>query len=237
MSRVAHAPPMHRLSLRNWCVACGAGELLGLGASFGVLALARAAGADGFDGATPVWLRVVLGLCVGVIEGSTLGLAQGLALSRGGARVPVPRLAALTALPAALVWALVLGLMNPGGQAASGPALEPPVTLVALAGVFSGLSGGVLIGACQALAVAPRVGWALGRVWIAASATGWAAGLGVIMMATTVQTAETPMAMVVLWALAGAAFGGLALGLGSWWGVRHVAAALIGAPVTSAKAR
>jgi hypothetical protein len=226
MDMQASPPPFGALSLRRWCVACGAGELFGLGASFGVLALARALAADGFDGATPAWLRAMLGLCVGVIEGGTLGLMQGLALKRGGGRVPVVRLAALTALPAAIVWALVLGFMNPGGGAEPGPVAEPPMALIGLAGVLGGLSGGVLIGACQALALAPRVGWALGRVWIAASATGWAAGLGVIMIVTTLQTAETPMALVALGAVAGAGLGGLALGLGSWWGVRRVAAAL-----------
>jgi hypothetical protein len=112
--------------------------------------------------------------------------------------------------------------MNPGGPAEASS--EPPMTLIALAGALGGFSGGILIGACQAFALAPAVGWHRARLWVVASATGWAAGLAVIMVATTLQAESTPAWQVAGLVIIGAVLGGSALGLGSYWGVRRVTA-------------
>lgn len=208
-------------SLARWCGACAAGELAGLCGSFALLAGARALGSDGFDQASPPLLRAGLGLLVGLFEGGLLGAAQAWALRPFVRGLSTGRLAAATAAPAALVWALVLGLMNASGEPGETVA-EPPMAVIALVGALGGVSGGVLIGACQALAFAPLTGWRRARTWIVASATGWAAGLSVIMVATTLQDETTPVAMVAALAVLGAGLGGAALGLASHWGAKRL---------------
>jgi hypothetical protein len=221
MTKVGTGNASGGLLMSVWCFACLTGELLGLGSSFALLALARELGVDGFDQTTPVGARLALGLAVGAIEGGSLGMAQALALKVRLPHLSAWRFAGATALPAALVWATVLALMNPGDT--TGPvSSEPPMMLIVLVGAVGGLSGGVLMGAFQALAVLRMVGRRRALLWIAASATGWAAGLAVIMVATTLQDEHTPTLLVALFAGLGAALGGLALGLASFWGARRL---------------
>lgn len=221
-SQTASPNPGRALSRLRWCAACSLGELAGLGGAFAILALWRAAGADAFDPATPPLIRSGLGLLVGTVEGGILGAAQALALRRQVPGLSVWRLAGATAVPAALVWALVLALQGQTGAGPQAPAAGPPLPVILAVSALGGLSGGVLIGACQSVALALRTGWPKARLWVAASATGWAAGLAVIMTITTLQDAATPPALVALLAASGAALGGLALGLGSYWGARQL---------------
>jgi hypothetical protein len=106
------APQASPLPFWRWCLACSAGELLGLGGAFGVLAAARVLGADGFDHQTPAQIRAALGFAVGILEGGLLGTAQALVLTPRLPNLPGGWFAAATALPAAIVWAVVLAFMN-----------------------------------------------------------------------------------------------------------------------------
>lgn len=190
--------PRHR-----WIVVVTSAETLGflVPVSAGLLSAAV-----GLEGASR-WLLLVGAGCV---EGALLGLGQTqvleLPLRRG-------RYALLTALGAALVWALMMGGMT------LGPSLEGLPTPVAIgAGLLAAVIGLSAIGAAQWLELRRHAARA-GR-WIAWTALAWAVALPLSFLPGPLVDERTPIwANLVLWASAGVLMAYVMANL-TWFGVR-----------------
>ena len=163
----------------RWTLGCAFGESLGLLASALLGALVSRLAPE--DGSIP-WLLAPLLPLVGAVEGAFVGAGQAFAL---GALVDRRRWIGATAAAFALAWL--------GGALFS--FLEPPrpssTGLLLLAAAIAG----ALVGLLAALAQARRAG--LPRLpWVAASATGWGAGL--VLAALLSQRIWGPFGAAVL---------------------------------------
>jgi hypothetical protein len=181
---------------RGWVGSIAAAEALGIGLAAALTPRAT----------EPADALAVAGL-VGIVEGSALGLAQGRLLARA---VPGLRWASwlgVTAAFAAVAW--VLGMLPAAlaaGSDSGGDGLLWPVAL--LVGIPMGLGFGALLGAGQALLLRRRVPhpWR----WVSATATGWALGFPVIMVAASAVPAGLSFwVLLLVGAVAGAVAGAL----------------------------
>lgn len=140
------------------------GEAVGFGAAMalgrGVVAVVGEPGDLG---------TLALASAAGAIEGACLGAAQGLVLRRSWPRLRVGAWARATMVGGALAWALG---MTAGSH---GPGAMPPLWVVGIVMIASGLVFGGILGAAQAV-VLRRHARGAGR-WIAANAVGWMIGL------------------------------------------------------------
>lgn len=140
------------------------GEAIGFGAA---MALGR--GVVAIVGEPGELLTLALACAAGAVEGACLGAAQGLVLRRVWPGLRVGAWARATMVGGALAWALG---MTAGGH---GPGTMPPLWVIGLVMIASGLVLGGILGAAQAVVVRRHARGA-GR-WIAANAVGWMIGL------------------------------------------------------------
>lgn len=159
-----------------------------------------------FDAPAGPWLA-------GAIEGSCLGLAQGLVLARVRPGFPVAGWWAATAIVATLGWGSTSFFSGQG----QGPEADTLAVLLMAAGLGGGM--GLLLGTAQALVLRSRFGQAW--LWVPASVAAWAAGM---VPAFWVATAPFGPASAALDRLALGVAGGAAMGLivGSVTGVALV---------------
>ena len=202
-----------RLWLR-WVAANAIGEMLGLGATFAVIALAFSS-LEGMSGAGGVLLAFLLAVASGAIEATLVGLSQWWAM-----RPWFPAISRrawwLATLAGALV-AYALGylpstLMSLGEEASQAPMAEPPQSIVLLLAAGMGAVAGAVLSFAQWLALrkkVPRAGW-----WVPANMLAWLAGMPIIFWGiSAAQKGQALPQMVLLMAgcllVAGAVVGGI----------------------------
>jgi hypothetical protein len=188
----------------RWVAANAVGELLGLGATFAMVALVFSRLES--QSAGMVLVSFLLAVASGAIEATLVGLAQWWAMH--------PWFPAITRRAwwlATLVGALVayfLGylpstLMSLGEQASQTPAAEPPqwITLLLAAGL--GAVAGAVLSFAQWLAMRKKVeraGW-----WIPANMLAWLVGMPLIFWGIDAAQKGQPLAQAIL-LLAGCLF-------------------------------
>lgn len=192
--------PRHR-----WVIVVTSAETVGFLAPLSVGILS----ADlGLEGAPLFGLFVVAGF----VEGAALGSGQALALD-----VPVrrARYVLLTALGAALVWALAVGAMT------LGPSLERvPLPLLVGLGVIAAGVGLCAIGLAQWLELRRHL--ARAHRWIAWTALAWALALPLSFLPGPLVDEHTPVWVnFVLWGSAGVLMA-YVMALVTWQGVRRL---------------
>jgi hypothetical protein len=198
----------------RWVVANAVGEMLGLGATFGVIALAFSA-LEGRPGVGSVLLVFLLTVASGAIEATLVGLAQWRAMHPWFPAI-TRRAWWLATLVGALV-AYVLGylpstLMSLAEGANQAPAAEPPQSIVLLLAAGLGAVAGAVLSFAQWLALRkqlPRAGW-----WIPANMAAWLVGMPIIFggidAAQRAQSlAATVLVMAVCLFVTGAIVGGI----------------------------
>ncbi len=189
----------------RWVAANALGELLGLGATFAVVALVFSR-LPNQQSAGVVLVSFFVAVGSGAIEATLVGLAQWWAM--------YPWFPAITRRAwwlATLVGALaayVLGylpstLMSMGEQASQTPAAEPPQLVMLLFAAGLGAVGGAVLSFAQWLAMRRKVegaGW-----WVPANMLAWLAGMPIIFWGIDAAQKGQPLLQAVL-LLAGALF-------------------------------
>ena len=146
----------------------------------------------------------------GLVEGTALGIAQGLVLRRRVRDFPVVAWWGITAALAAIGWGSASAFQGGGGGGG-----EPPVALIVLGGAGLGVAMGALLGTGQWLVLRQR--FARAWTWVPASAVGWGAGMiPAFWVASAPQTAPGALELLGLGA-AGGLLMGLAVGAVTGW--------------------
>jgi hypothetical protein len=194
----------------RWVAANALGEMLGLGATFAVIALAFS-GLDDQAGAGSVLPIFVLAVASGAIEATLVGLAQWWAMHPWFPTI-TRRAWWLATLVGALV-AYVLGylpstLMSLSSDASQSQATEPPQWGVLLLAAGLGAVAGAVLSFAQCSRV-PRAGW-----WVPANMLAWSVGMPIIFWGIdAAQKGQSLPQMVLLLAgflgLSGAVVGGI----------------------------
>lgn len=198
----------------RWVAANAIGELLGLGATFAVIALVFSRLADQ-QGSGIILVLFLVAVASGAIEATLVGLAQWWAMSPWFPAI-TRRAWWLATLIGALV-AYVLGylpstLMNLGQQASQAPATEPPQGIILLFAVGLGAIAGMVLSSAQWLAMrnkVARAGW-----WIPANMLAWMVGMPLIFWGIdAIQKGYPPLQSALLLAgvllLTGAVIGAI----------------------------
>ena len=189
----------------RWVAANALGELLGLGMTFAVTALAfsRLGNQPGVEG---VLVSFLFAVASGAIEATLVGLAQWWAMHSW-----FPTITRCTWWRATLVGALVayvLGylpstLMSLGEQASQTPAAEPPQWIMLLFAAGLGAVAGAVLSFAQWLAMrnkVERAGW-----WIPANMLAWLVGMPIIFWGIDAAQKGQPLLQAAL-LLAGVLF-------------------------------
>ena len=198
----------------RWVAANALGEMVGLGATIAVIALAFSS-PDEQAGMGSVLLLSVLAVVSGAIEATVVGLAQWWAMHPWFPSI-TRRAWWLATLVGALV-AYVLGylpstLMSLGGDASQSQVAEPPQWVVLLLAAGMGAVAGAVLSFAQWRALrhrVPRAGW-----WVPANMFAWSAGMPIIFWGIdAAQKGQPLLQMVLLLAgcllLSGAVVGGI----------------------------
>jgi hypothetical protein len=211
----------------RWTASNAVGEMLGLGATFAVIALVFSRIADG-KGIGIVVLSFLVAVASGAIEATLVGLAQWWAMHPW---FPAVKRNAwwlgtlIGALAAYILGYLPSTLMSLGEQSAQAPSAEPPrwITLLLAAGL--GLAAGAVLSFAQWRVLrkaAAGAGW-----WIPANMLAWMAGMPIIFIGMDAAQKGQPFAVSILiiagaLLLMGAVVGGIE-GLALIFLVRHPA--------------
>lgn len=208
--------PGHKLPFRRWfpawVLACGAGELLGIGLAALLMVMHfRIWG----EPTTPAAYAGVLFMAVlaGLAEGCITGFLQWRVLRRLYAQLRPGPWIGMTAAGAATAWliGMIPGIAIPASGAAPEIPEAPGAAMIVMMGIIMGLSLGALLGAFQWRALRKHSAEA-GR-WIPANAAAWALGMPLIMLAATAPDENTPIRIILLLALAGGVAAGAVLGI------------------------
>jgi hypothetical protein len=201
---------------RSWVVANAAGEAVGLGSAAVIGYLAQ----EWLEGSVGVLLAAALSaLAFGLFEGAVLGTAQHLVLAR-----PLPFLRRSEWVIATVTGGVVAWLGASLAMAAmrarsAGP--EPAALLQAAMGVPVGITGGVVLGVPQWLALRSSVSRSLR--WVGANGLAWGVGMPVVFLAAGLVPAGTPAAVVAIVAVAALTAAGALVGaVHGWFLVRMV---------------
>jgi hypothetical protein len=189
----------------RWVAANALGELLGLGATFAVVALLFTRLPDQ-QSAGVVLVSFLVAVASGAIEATLVGLAQWWAMHPWFPTI-TRRAWWLATLGGALV-AYVLGylpstLMSMGEQASQTPAAEPPQLVMLLFAAGLGAVAGAVLSFAQWLAMRGKVEGA-GR-WIPANMLAWLAGMPIIFWGIDAAQKGQPLLQALL-LLAGVLF-------------------------------
>ncbi len=182
----------------RWVGANAVGELLGLGATFAVIALAFS-GLEGQPGAGSVVLSFLLAVASGALEATLVGLAQWWAMHPWFPAI-TRRAWWLATLVGALL-AYVLGylpstLMSLGEGASQSPVAEPPQWIVLLLAAGLGAVAGAVLSFAQWLVLRKKVrraGW-----WIPANMLAWLVGMPIIFWGIDAAQKGQPLPQTVL---------------------------------------
>jgi hypothetical protein len=189
----------------RWVGANALGELLGLGMTFAVVALAFSR-LPNQQSAGFVLVSFLVAVASGAIEATLVGLAQWWAMHPWFPTI-TRRAWWLATLVGALV-AYVFGylpstLMSMGEQASQTPMAEPPQLVILLFAAGLGAVGGAVLSFAQWLAMrrkVERAGW-----WIPANMLAWLAGMPIIFWGIDATQKGQPLLQAVL-LLAGVLF-------------------------------
>ncbi len=198
----------------RWVAANALGEMVGLGATTAVIALAFS-GLDEQAGVGSVLLLFLLAVASGAIEATVVGLGQWWAMHPWFPAI-TRRAWWLATLIGALI-AYVLGylpstLMSLGSDTSQSQITEPPQWVVLLLAAGLGAVAGAVLSFAQWRALrsrVPRAGW-----WVPANMLAWAAGMPVIFWGIdAAQKVDSLAQMILLLAgfllLSGAVVGGI----------------------------
>ncbi len=198
----------------RWVAANALGEMVGLGATTAVIAVAFS-GLEEQAGVGGVLLLFLLAVASGAIEATVVGLAQWWAM-RPWFPAITRRAWWLATLVGALV-AYVLGylpstLMSLGSDASQSQVTEPPQWVVLLLAVGMGAVAGAVLSFAQWRALrtkVPRAGW-----WVPANMLAWSAGMPIIFWGIDASQKGQPLAQMILLLascllLSGAVVGGI----------------------------
>ena len=192
------ATPGVRLWWR-WVAANGAGELLGLGATGAVMALAMSR-LESVPGVAGVLLSLLLAAGAGTFEATLVGLAQWWAMHPWFPGIT--RVAWWLATLAGALVAYVLGflpstLLSLSAETSQAPVAEPPQWAVLLFAAGLGAVAGAVLSFAQWLVLRGRVrhaGW-----WIPANMLAWLIGMPIIFWAIdAAQRIGSPWQAVLL---------------------------------------
>jgi len=183
---------------RRWVAANGAAEMLGLGATFAVIASSFAR-LESEPGVAGVLLSFLLAVGSGAIEATLVGLAQWWAMHPWFPGI-TRRTWWLATLVGALV-AYVLGylpstLMSLNAEAAQAPVAEPPQWIVLVLAAGLGAVGGAVLSFAQWLVLrknVPHAGW-----WIPANMLAWLVGMPIIFWSIDAAQKVRPLLLTVL---------------------------------------
>ncbi len=198
----------------RWVAANALGEMVGLGATTAVIAVAFS-GLEEKAGVGSVLLLFLLAVASGAIEATVVGLAQWWAMHPWFPAI-TRRAWWLATLVGALV-AYVLGylpstLMSLGSDASQSQVTEPPQWVVLLLAVGMGAVAGAVLSFAQWRALrtkVPRAGW-----WVPANMLAWSAGMPIIFWGIDASQKGQPLAQMILLLagcllLSGAVVGGI----------------------------
>ncbi len=198
----------------RWVAANALGEMVGLGATTAVIAVAFS-GLEEKAGVGSVLLLFLLAVASGAIEATVVGMAQWWAM-RPWLPAITRRAWWLATLVGALV-AYVLGylpstLMSLGSDASQSQVTEPPQWVVLLLAVGMGAVAGAVLSFAQWRALrtkVPRAGW-----WVPANMLAWSAGMPIIFWGIDASQKGQPLAQMILLLagcllLSGAVVGGI----------------------------
>ena len=166
-------------------------------------AVTAAAETAGYAAAAVLFSRPAGALLAGIVEGTCLGLLQGLALRRRLGRFPVLAWWLVTAAAATAGWA---GTAAGGGEAGAEPGVLATILLAALLGAVMGL----VLGTLQWLVLRRRVEHA--ARWIPVSAAAWAVGMVPAMLVATAPSGRVPIGTLLLLGAGGGLLMGTAVG-------------------------
>ena len=205
-----------RLSLLwlRWVAANALGEMVGLGATSAVIALAFS-GLDEQAGVGSVLLLFLLAVASGAIEATVVGLAQWWAMHPWFPAI-TRRAWWVATLVGALI-AYVLGylpstLMSLGSDSSQSQVTEPPQWMVLLLAAGMGAVAGAVLSFAQWRALRNRVlhaGW-----WVPANMLAWSAGMPIIFWGIDAAQKGQPLPQMILLLascllLSGAVVGGI----------------------------
>lgn len=182
----------------RWVAANAVGEMVGLGATTAVIAVAFS-GIEEQAGVRSVLLLFLLAVASGAIEATVVGVSQWWAMHPWFPAI-TRRVWWLATLIGALV-AYVLGylpstLMSLGSDASQAPVTEPPQWAVLLLAAGMGAVGGAVLSFAQWRALrnrVPHAGW-----WVPANMLAWAAGMPVIFWGIDASQKGQPLAQMIL---------------------------------------
>ncbi len=213
----------------RWVLANAFGELIGLGATFAVIALFIRR-LEHQQGVAVVLLSFLVAVASGALEATVIGLAQWWAMHPW---FPAITLRAwwfatlIGALAAYVLGYLPSTLMNLGEQSTATPVAEPPQSIVLLLAAGLGAVGGAVLSFAQWRVMRKTVahaGW-----WIPANMVAWLVGMPIIFWEIdAAQKGQPPVqaglllaaALLVTGALIGAIHGAflVRLAAGTWEG-------------------
>ncbi len=182
----------------RWVAANALGEMVGLGATTAVIAVAFS-GLEEQAGVGSVLLLFLLAVASGAIEATVVGLAQWWAMHPWFPAI-TRRAWWLATLIGALA-AYVLGylpstLMSLGGDASQSQVTEPPQWVVLLLAAGLGAVAGAVLSFAQWRALRKRVaraGW-----WVPANMVAWSVGMPVIFWGIDAAQKVEPLAQMIL---------------------------------------
>ncbi|MDD4858610.1 MAG: hypothetical protein PHR56_00160 [Dehalococcoidales bacterium] len=192
----------------KWTIACGAGELIGIGAAAGIWVLhSRFLGEPQTAGRR--LLLIVIMMLAGIIEGSVTGAFQWAVLKIRFADIRARNWLFYTALGAAVAW--LLGMLpstfipQDGGGMADIAGWQM-ILLSAALGIFLG----ALFGAAQWLELRKHTPDAIR--WIPANLLAWMVGLAVIFAGAAIPGEETALFVTIIIGAVSGLLGGLSVG-------------------------
>ncbi|CUR56187.1 conserved membrane hypothetical protein [metagenome] len=192
--------------LSRWVVACALAETVGMTAAASAARYADHLLQD--RTATTVGVSATVIIVGGLMEGTALGVAQGVVLRRAVPSVRFRLYVLVTVLVAGLGWAA--GSLPSLSSTAATSSASPAWWWMVLAGAGLGLAMGPWLGGAQALVLrrsVPRPGR-----WVLANTLAWPPAMAVLMVGASIPSATWSTPAVVAWAVPVGALAGSVLG-------------------------
>ncbi|MFH1031977.1 MAG: hypothetical protein V1767_05405 [Chloroflexota bacterium] len=194
----------------NWMAACAAGEFFGIGVAAGIGFLYfKVFGEPQNIGQK--FLIILVAILAGIIEGTVTGSFQWSVLKKRFPGMTVRNWVGLTALGAAIAW--ILGMIPSTffmPQSASSANIEPPLVLIILLAAILGLVLGALFGVFQWFELKKHTTNA--NRWIWANTFGWAVGMVIIFLGTSIISVDSKLGLVILIGTVSGLLAGLSVG-------------------------
>lgn len=159
---------------------------------------------------------LLIAMVGGAVEGLAVGYAQWMLLKRWLLSLTALAWVGVTVAAAVVGWflgtlpSIVLGIVTEDAATSEATTTGPPLWVMPLVGVGSGLLLGALFGWAQSLVLRRHVTNA--QTWIVANALGWAAAMAVMLTGASIPNEPWPMERLLPLAALTGVLAGLAIG-------------------------